>query len=148
LWAVFLTGLLAGGASCAAVQGGLLAGVVARRRVAEPALVPGSTGAGRNAGPADDFIPVAGFLAGKLVSHVVLGAALGAVGSAIELGFQARAVLQIAAGVLMVLLAANLLGVPGLRRMVPQPPASWGLVDGADGSVEGSDRRCSGWPPS
>lgn len=31
LWAAFATGLLAGGASCAAVQGGLLAGVVARR---------------------------------------------------------------------------------------------------------------------
>jgi sulfite exporter TauE/SafE len=128
LWAVFLTGLLAGGASCAAVQGGLLAGVVARRRVVEPALVPGSTGAGPTAGRADDLIPVAGFLAAKLVSHVALGAALGAVGSAIELGFQARAVLQIAAGVLMVLLAANLLGVPGLRRMVPQPPASWGRL--------------------
>lgn len=31
LWAVLLTGLFAGGASCAAVQGGLLAGTVARR---------------------------------------------------------------------------------------------------------------------
>ncbi|MDP8937841.1 MAG: hypothetical protein M3O23_08975 [Actinomycetota bacterium] len=31
LWAVLLTGLFAGGASCAAVQGGLLAGTLARR---------------------------------------------------------------------------------------------------------------------
>ena len=31
LWTVFLTGLLAGGASCAAVQGGLLTGLLARR---------------------------------------------------------------------------------------------------------------------
>lgn len=34
LWPVFLTGLLAGGASCAAVQGGLLTGLLARRTVA------------------------------------------------------------------------------------------------------------------
>jgi sulfite exporter TauE/SafE len=32
LWTVFATGLVSGGASCAAVQGGLLAGAVARRR--------------------------------------------------------------------------------------------------------------------
>ena len=131
LWAVFLTGLLAGGASCAAVQGGLLAGVVARRRVAEP--VPVSASSRRRpvsrrrsaAPPAGDFLPVAGFLAGKLVSHVLLGAALGALGSAVGLGFEARAVLQITVGVVMVVLAADLLGVPGVRRLVPQPPASW-----------------------
>ena len=56
LWTVFLTGLLAGGASCAAVQGGLLTGVLARRApaVAAPArrVVPALTGApaGRGAG--------------------------------------------------------------------------------------------------
>jgi len=135
LWAVFVTGLVAGGASCAAVQGGLLAGVVARRRGAEPARVSASS---RRRPPprrqppvatrADDCVPVAGFLAGKLVSHVILGAALGALGSAVELGFEARAVLEIAVGVVMVLLAAELLGVPGLRRVVPQPPASWGRL--------------------
>lgn len=43
LWAVFLTGLFAGGASCAAVQGGLLAGVVARR----PQLTGGAALAGK-----------------------------------------------------------------------------------------------------
>lgn len=37
LWTVFLTGLLAGGASCAAVQGGLLTGLLTRRS-ATPAL--------------------------------------------------------------------------------------------------------------
>lgn len=140
LWAVFLTGLLAGGASCAAVQGGLLAGVVARRRAPEPTAVSASSrrhpaprrGRGQRAEPvatrAEDFVPVAGFLAGKLVSHVILGAALGALGSAVELGFEARSVMQITVGVIMVLLAADLLGVPGLRRIVPQPPASWGRL--------------------
>src|SRR5437588_4689622 len=129
LWAVFLTGLLAGGASCAAVQGGLLAGAVARRRQGHSAPVP----AGRAAPPmapsrTDDTVPVAGFLAGKLLSHAALGAALGALGGAVELGFQARALLQIAAGVLMVLLAADLLGVRTVRRLLPEPPASWGRL--------------------
>src|SRR5437660_3129073 len=75
LWAVFLTGLLAGGASCAAVQGGLLAGAVARRRQTDPALVP-ADGAVPPLAPrrTDDVVPVAGFLAGKLLSHVALGA--------------------------------------------------------------------------
>lgn len=40
LWTVFLTGLLAGGASCAAVQGGLLTGLLARR---EPASSSGES---------------------------------------------------------------------------------------------------------
>lgn len=38
LWAVLLTGLLAGGLSCAAVQGGLLTALVARQRGIPPAL--------------------------------------------------------------------------------------------------------------
>jgi sulfite exporter TauE/SafE len=138
LWAVLLTGLLAGGASCAAVQGGLLAGVVARRR---PDSVPSRRG-GRPAAPAsspmDDAIPVAGFLTGKLISHVALGAALGALGSAVELGFRTRAVLQIAAGVVMVLLAADLLGVKGVRRVVPRPPAAWGRLVRRSGRFGGA----------
>lgn len=128
LWAVLLTGLLAGGASCAAVQGGLLAGVVARRR---PDPVP-SRRRGRPSAtassPMDDAIPVAGFLAGKLVSHVAMGAALGALGGAVELGFRTRSLLQIAAGVVMVVLAADLLGVGAVRRVVPRPPAAWGRL--------------------
>ena len=62
------------------------------------------------------------------MSHAVLGAALGALGGAVELGFQARSLLQIAAGVVMIVLAADLLGVRAVRRVVPQPPASWGRL--------------------
>lgn len=128
LWAAFATGLLAGGASCAAVQGGLLAGVVARRD-AQP--VPAGRRRTRPApepAPGGDIVPVAGFLAGKLVSHTALGAALGTLGSAVSLGFGARAILQIAAGVVMLILAADLLGVPAARRLVPKPPATWGRL--------------------
>jgi uncharacterized protein len=113
LWTVFVTGLLAGGASCAVVQGGLLAGAVARRHDAQP-----DTSRGR----LDDAVPVGGFLAGKLVSHTIAGALLGLIGDAAQLGFRSRAIMQIAAGVLMILMAANLLGLRALRKLVPAPP--------------------------
>ncbi|HUR17610.1 MAG TPA: sulfite exporter TauE/SafE family protein [Acidimicrobiales bacterium] len=132
LWAVLLTGLFAGGASCAAVQGGLLAGTVARRRP-EPAV----SGSGRRKGPKkaapasgaptrwDDAVPVGAFLAGKLASHVVLGAGLGLAGNAMQIGPRARAYMQIAAGLVMVLLALNLLGLKAVQGLVPPPPAAW-----------------------
>lgn len=116
LWSVFVTGLLAGGASCAVVQGGLLASAVARRHDAEP-----DAGESR----LDDAVPVGGFLAGKLVSHTIAGALLGLIGDAAQLGFRTRAFMQIAAGVLMILLAANMLGLRALGRLVPQPPAAF-----------------------
>lgn len=125
LWAVLITGLFAGGASCAAVQGGLLAGTVARRR-GIAAASPGATAAEAELGaPPRDALPVAGFLAGKLASHTLLGAALGLLGDAVQVGFRTRAALQVTAGVVMVVLAADLLGLRAVRRLVPQPPAAW-----------------------
>lgn len=115
LWSVFATGLLAGGASCAVVQGGLLAGAVARRHDARP-----DTSRSR----LDDVVPVGGFLAGKLVSHTLAGALLGLIGDAAQLGFRTRAAMQIGAGVLMILMAAHLLGLRALRKLVPAPPAA------------------------
>lgn len=159
LWSIFITGLFAGGASCAAVQGGLLvASVVRRGGEAIGAEVPRTTkrpparGTGSKARQRqkqhararaeraaverrlaaarlkrgrslDDLAPIAGFLTGKLASHVLLGALLGLFGSSFQLSFRARAAMQIAAGVLMLLMAANLLGVPGLKFLVPMPPA-------------------------
>ena len=142
LWAVLLTGLLAGGASCAAVQGGLLAGIVARRHgVNEPVAVSpkGKKGKNKNAGQAvlppqslpsaiDDVVPVGMFLVGKLISHTILGAALGLLGDAAQLGITTRAVMQVLAGVVMLLLALNLLGVRALKNVVPSVPASWGRL--------------------
>ncbi|MGH2725784.1 MAG: sulfite exporter TauE/SafE family protein, partial [Actinomycetota bacterium] len=70
-----------------------------------------------------DLIPVSGFLAGKLASHTLLGAVLGVVGSAVQMSFRTRAITQIVAGILMLLLATDLLGFRGFRKIVPQPPA-------------------------
>ena len=141
--AILLTGLLAGGVTCAAVQGGLLAGLLARQRA-----LSSSGGIARDGGPrraeaevgqesvvvkvpgwgaelVDDLTPVAGFLGGKVVSHVILGALLGGIGSVAQLAPQSRAVLQLVAGVVIVAFGLAQLRVPGFRRLVVSPPASW-----------------------
>ena len=137
LAAVLVTGLFAGGVSCAAVQGGLLTGLITRQRAgaAEPG-VPARGGKNRQAAAAaerrswraqlgDDLAPVGGFLAGKLVSHALLGALLGALGSVVELSVGLRTWLQIGAGLLIIVFGLAQLGVPGFRRIVIEPPVSW-----------------------
>lgn len=132
LWAILLTGLFAGGASCAAVQGGLLAGTLARRRPHPVPTAPGGRHADR-AGPGttvrpacrDDAAPVGAFLGGKLASHALLGAGLGLAGDALQISPRVRAAMQIVAGLVMVLLALNLLGLKAVRWLVPSPPAAW-----------------------
>ena len=133
LFAVLVTGLFAGGVSCAAVQGGLLTGLITRQRAmsAEPAAA--HTGARSpiaqrrtwRAQLGDDLAPVGGFLAGKLVSHTLLGALLGAVGGAVQLSVGTRTWLQIGAGVLIIVFGLAQLGVPGFRGIVVEPPLSW-----------------------
>ncbi len=120
---VFATGLLAGGVSCAAVQGGLLAGLVMRQRHT-------SVGGPARSAPApvrfiDDLTPVGGFLAGKLISHTLLGALLGAVGGVMTLSVGMRTAAQLVAGILIISFGLAQLGVPGFRNIVIEPPASW-----------------------
>ncbi|MFF3618305.1 sulfite exporter TauE/SafE family protein [Streptomyces sp. NPDC002467] len=109
------TGLFAGGASCAAVQGGLLAGAVTRRRTPTPEA------------PAP-LAPVVAFLGGKLLSHTLLGALLGVFGNALRPSPRAQAVLLLAAGGLMVLFALDLFGVKAVGRILPRPPAAFGRL--------------------
>lgn len=131
LLAVLLTGLFAGGLSCAAVQGGLLAGLISRQRAAIPVgasagrQVSGQAPGGGWRRLGDDAAPVAAFLAGKLLSHALLGLLLGAAGAALTLSLHVRAVAQLAAGVLVVVSGLAQLGVRGFRGLVIEPPASW-----------------------
>ncbi|MFG1703678.1 sulfite exporter TauE/SafE family protein [Nonomuraea sp. M3C6] len=83
-------GLLAGTASCAAAQGGLLMGLVDRHHGRDPAMV-------------------GWFLAGRLASYTAVGALLGLLGSAVSLPPQARAVLLVAAGVTVIVFAVRLM---------------------------------------
>ncbi len=120
LWAVLLTGLTTGGLSCLAMQGGLLASVVANSKSDELANL-GS----KNAGKLDayDWAPVGIFLTAKLLSHTLLGAALGALGSVFTMGLTSRLVFQGVAAVFMLGSALNLLDVhPIFRRLAFQPP--------------------------
>lgn len=120
LVAVLVTGLLAGGVSCSAVQGGLLTGLIIRQHAAPTRARPTRRGQF-----GDDLIPVGGFLAGKVVSHCLLGVLLGALGSVVQLSIGARTTLQIGAGLLIITLGLAQLGVPGVRGIVLEPPASW-----------------------
>ncbi|MGQ0842997.1 MAG: urease accessory protein UreH domain-containing protein [Sporichthyaceae bacterium] len=139
---LFLTGLttgaIAGGASCAAVQGGLLAGAVGRRKAATQAdRVPVAVGAHAAASPplrprglinrldSDAVVPLGAFLSAKLVSHTLLGAAFGAIGAAAQPSPRTRAVLLLAAATLMVLFALDMLGVKAVRGLTPRAPEAW-----------------------
>ncbi|MEV7521473.1 sulfite exporter TauE/SafE family protein [Streptomyces sp. NPDC091371] len=120
------TGLFAGGASCAAVQGGLLAGAVTRRRTPAPKS-PAKRRPDRREVP-PPLAPVGAFLAGKLLSHTLLGALLGVFGNTLRPSPRTQAVLMLAAGVLMVLFALDLFGLKGVGWLVPRPPAAFGRL--------------------
>lgn len=116
---IFATGLTAGGLSCLAVQGGMLASAIApasgagsdTATNAVTARVPGSAR------------PILLFLAAKLVAYTILGAALGWLGSLLQLTPNMRAGLQIAVGLFMLGTALRLLNVhPIFRHFVIEPP--------------------------
>jgi uncharacterized protein len=137
LTAVLLTGLLAGGVTCAAVQGGLLAGLITRQRAvpvrtsgatAAAQATPSAPAAARRSRLADDLLPVGAFLTGKLLSHTVLGALLGALGGVAQLSLGASTAVQLIAGAVILVFGLAQLGVPGLRRITIEPPLSFGRL--------------------
>lgn len=113
LWFVFLTGLTSGGVTCAAMQGGLLASIIANQKKDQVKA---------GFGP-DDYLPVTAFLTTKLISHVILGFFLGWLGSRVELSLGARLFFQTFAALFMLATALNLLNVhPIFRYLAIQPP--------------------------
>ena len=118
LWVIFLTGLTTGGLTCLAMQGGLLASVIANQKERE--ITDNTT---KNRLDKNDWLPVVMFLGAKLVSHTLLGFLLGAVGSFITLSLGLRIGFQIFAALFMFATAMNLLNVhPIFRYVVIQPP--------------------------
>ena len=113
LFTIFLTGLLTGGLTCMAVQGGLLAATLAQseeERLEEKAR-------GGNA------FPILAFLGTKLLAYTVLGMLLGLLGSFFQLSMQLRVILQIAVAIFMLGTAMNILEVhPIFRYFIIQPP--------------------------
>jgi len=60
---------------------------------------------------------------GRLVSYTAVGVLVGALGSMITLSGNFKGVVQLAAGIFMVLMGLNMLGLfPFLRRIIPQMP--------------------------
>jgi len=114
-WLIFLTGLTSGGVTCAAMQGGLLASVIAnqKKQVINPGL-------GK-----DDITPVSSFLTAKLISHVILGALLGSLGTVVELSLTAKLFFQGAAAAFMLASALNLLDVHPIFRYLSYQPPKW-----------------------
>lgn len=114
LLVAFLTGLLTGGLTCLAVQGGLLATAMAQRASA-PAAGSGAL-AGQGA-------PIALFLAAKLVAYTGLGALLGWFGAFVGPTPALQGWLQVAIGLFMLGVAAQLLDLhPVFRYLSLQPP--------------------------
>lgn len=119
LLAVFLTGLTTGGLTCVAMQGGLLAGVIANQKGKELT----QKAEGRNTLDAADLLPVGMFLGAKLVTHTILGFMLGGLGSVLELSLGMKLTFQILAAGFLFATAMNLLNVHPIFRFVAfQPP--------------------------
>jgi uncharacterized protein len=110
---VFLTGLLAGGLSCMAVQGGLLMATLAQSE--EDKLKLKLTGG--------NALPIVAFLIAKLIAYTALGFLLGSLGSVFQLTVQTRTIMLIVAAVFMLGTAFNILELhPIFRYFVIQPP--------------------------
>lgn len=126
LFFIFLTGLTTGGLSCLAMQGGLLASVIANQKEQElEDSTPQQKQHNFRLGSFDqlDWLPVTLFLVSKLLSHTILGFLLGLLGSAISLSLGVRLGFQIFTALFMFGTAMNLLNVhPIFRYLAFQPP--------------------------
>jgi len=110
---VFLTGLLAGGLSCAAVQGGLLAATIAQRE--EEHL--------KEKAAKGNALPILAFLIAKLAVYTILGLLLGWFGSLFQLSLTLKIVMQVVVAVFMIGSALSILNVhPIFRYFIIQPP--------------------------
>jgi len=114
LWIIFLTGLTVGGLTCLAVQGGLLASVIAAKEEEEIR---------RGINNRNVIFPTLAFLFTKLAVYTILGFILGAFGGALNISHNVQLIMQFLAGLYMILIALDLLNVhPIFRYIVIQPP--------------------------
>lgn len=114
LLTIFLTGLLTGGLSCMAVQGGLLTATLAQRE--EDHLRENSV-------RQNNLFPILSFLIAKIFAYTLFGFALGFLGSVFQLSIKTQVILYIGIGLFMIGTALNILKVhPIFRYFVIQPP--------------------------
>jgi sulfite exporter TauE/SafE/copper chaperone CopZ/plastocyanin domain-containing protein len=61
--------------------------------------------------------------AGRVISYTVIGALVGALGSVLTISGRFQGVVQLAAGIFMVIMGITMLNIfPALRRFIPRPP--------------------------
>ncbi len=114
LWTIFLTGLITGGLSCLAVQGGLLAATIAQQ---EEEKLKSKTKQSGNA------LPILAFLVAKLIAYTGLGFLLGWFGSFFQLSLSVQVIMQFVVALFMIGTALNILQVhPIFRYFAIQPP--------------------------
>lgn len=111
---IFLTGLITGGLTCLAVQGGLLASTIA---IQEEEKLKDDTKKNMN------VLPIASFLVAKLIAYTFLGVLLGWFGSLFQLSVSAQIIMQLFVVIFMFGTAFNILNVhPIFRYFAIQPP--------------------------
>jgi uncharacterized protein len=116
---IFLTGLTTGGISCTAMQGGLLASVIASQKKKDIENKSKSVKTFDQL----DWLPVASFLIAKLFIHTLLGFFLGFLGTKISLNLTVTIFFQILVAVFMLFTAFNLLDLhPFFRFIAFKPP--------------------------
>lgn len=98
IFLAFLTGLTTGGLSCFAVQGGLIAGTLAEQE--------------KNQQKKSLLM----FLAAKFISHLILGALLGLLGSALIISPKTQGFMQIISGIIILLMALKLSDIHPIFR--------------------------------
>ena len=114
LWVIFITGLTVGGLTCLAVQGGLLASVIAAREEEEIE---------KGVNTKNPILSTATFLIARLITYTALGFLLGLFGKAVGINQTVQTTMQLAAGIYMIVVALNLLNVhPIFRYAIIQPP--------------------------
>lgn len=114
LGVIFFTGLTVGGLTCLAVQGGLLASVIAAKEEEEVE---------KGVNKRNQIYPTAAFLTAKLISYTALGFLLGAFGGAMGINQTVQIVMQGLAGIYMLAVGLNLFNIhPIFRYAVIQPP--------------------------
>jgi uncharacterized protein len=113
---VFVLGLVASISSCMAVTGGLLVAIAARSHEVTGYLTLTRC-----------LKPHLYFNAGRVLSYTLLGGAIGALGSALILSPRVSGMLTLLASAVMILLGLQMLKLlPGVTRLLPTMPKSFG----------------------
>ncbi|HAH63519.1 MAG TPA: heavy metal transporter [Treponema sp.] len=82
---------------------------------------------GRPAGMKSSLLPSLLYNGGRVVSYTITGGIAGGIGSVFSFSGRARGAVQLAAGIFMVIMGINMLGLfPFLRYIVPHMPARLG----------------------